>query len=396
VQYLRKLAVRISTAVTDRFTRAARVDRRPMRRAFVRLPRPRWAFLPWGALPLVGFGDASLIAVTSFADTRIERSVREHVAQALSAKGCDWVQVRASGQVVTLSGIEPFEGDAQRALAIARLATCPTWAGEAVCATEVKGSIEPPPKMPDYVFAVEDGTLFLAGSVPDETVKARIHNMAKGYVGLGSIEAIQDVLRVTGKPAPAGYAAALERGVDTVARCLRGEARLERELFSISCDVTRDEEASLQTDAMTPLVGVRIGRTTLVVSAADTCEKEFASMLLASPIQFRVGSAQVDPANTVLLDSLVDLAKRCPGDLRVEGYTDGTGDLVANLELSRERAAAVRAALIERGVEDYRIAASGLGPARAVGDNTTERGRALNRRIEIHAARANTRTSATQ
>jgi outer membrane protein OmpA-like peptidoglycan-associated protein len=47
----------------------------------------------------------------------------------------------------------------------------------------------------------------------------------------------------------------------------------------------------------------------------------------------------------------------------------------------------VRAALIQRGVSPSRLSAVGFGASRPVGDNATEEGRALNRRIEIYIER---------
>jgi len=67
----------------------------------------------------------------------------------------------------------------------------------------------------------------------------------------------------------------------------------------------------------------------------------------------------------------------------VEGYTDSQGSEDYNLELSLRRAQAVRAALIESGVEGSRIAAAGHGPSYPVADNDTAEGRASNRRVEI-------------
>ena len=76
-------------------------------------------------------------------------------------------------------------------------------------------------------------------------------------------------------------------------------------------------------------------------------------------------------------------AADCPGTLRVEGHTDNTGSAGINESLSRRRAEAVRAALIQRGVAPGRIIAAGYGSAQPLGDNATEDGRAMNRRIEI-------------
>ena len=65
------------------------------------------------------------------------------------------------------------------------------------------------------------------------------------------------------------------------------------------------------------------------------------------------------------------------------GYTDNTGDATANLELSQQRADAVRDYLMEQGIDGGRLVATGYGDANPIGDNDTEAGREENRRTEF-------------
>ena len=69
--------------------------------------------------------------------------------------------------------------------------------------------------------------------------------------------------------------------------------------------------------------------------------------------------------------------------VRVEGYTDSRGGDRFNLQLSWERAEAVRRALIARGVAPERLVAQGLGKLDPIADNNTPEGRRLNRRVEF-------------
>jgi len=67
----------------------------------------------------------------------------------------------------------------------------------------------------------------------------------------------------------------------------------------------------------------------------------------------------------------------------IEGYTDSTGSVQHNQELSERRAASVRNALLELGVPSGRISIAGYGPSYPVAPNDTAQNRQLNRRVEI-------------
>jgi outer membrane protein OmpA-like peptidoglycan-associated protein len=70
-------------------------------------------------------------------------------------------------------------------------------------------------------------------------------------------------------------------------------------------------------------------------------------------------------------------------EIAVEGFTDSVGANEANRRLSERRAAAVKSALVARGVEPSRIDTRGYGAAFPVASNETPDGRQLNRRVEI-------------
>ncbi|NER59990.1 OmpA family protein [Pseudomonas sp. MAFF212428] len=67
----------------------------------------------------------------------------------------------------------------------------------------------------------------------------------------------------------------------------------------------------------------------------------------------------------------------------VEGYTDSKGTANYNQSLSERRAGAVRTALVRAGVDPARIVAQGYGKEFPVADNTSNSGRAQNRRVEV-------------
>ena len=67
----------------------------------------------------------------------------------------------------------------------------------------------------------------------------------------------------------------------------------------------------------------------------------------------------------------------------VGGHTDNQGDAAANRELSTARAEAVADALKKAGGPADRVHAQGFGASRPIADNSTEAGRARNRRVTL-------------
>jgi outer membrane protein OmpA-like peptidoglycan-associated protein len=242
---------------------------------------PVWPFLWRGLLPLLALALAALFAFGPFARGWIESTVQHETREQLNAAGYGWVGLKVSGQNVTLSGVEPTTSAGERAIALAKAATCPTWLGRRTCAVRVVG---------DFTTAAP---IVAAASTP------------------------------VAQPARA---------------------------------------------------------------AAQACERSLASLLAGEEIEFASASAAISANSAPLLDKLANEARSCPGNIRIEGHTDSVGRANFNQRLSDERAAAVRAALIERGIAAQRLQSQGYGASRPVGDNHTAQGRAKNRRIEFHTS----------
>ncbi len=84
------------------------------------------------------------------------------------------------------------------------------------------------------------------------------------------------------------------------------------------------------------------------------------------------------------LQKAVAFIKKYPGyKISLEGYTDNIGSDKYNQGLSERRAAAVKAYLVAHGIDGARIQTSGHGEANPIADNSTEKGRFQNRRVEV-------------
>jgi OOP family OmpA-OmpF porin len=102
-------------------------------------------------------------------------------------------------------------------------------------------------------------------------------------------------------------------------------------------------------------------------------------------VQFASNSARIDHRSEPLLDQISQalIANPDVGRVVVEGHTDNVGDPRFNQRLSEERAAAVREALIRRGIDRDRLTTRGFGEARPIAPNKSPAGRAKNRRVEF-------------
>lgn len=102
-------------------------------------------------------------------------------------------------------------------------------------------------------------------------------------------------------------------------------------------------------------------------------------------ISFNSGSAKSKPESNATLKEIYDLLVQAENaKLVIEGHTDNVGDPKANLALSEQRAKAVKAYLIAKGIPEKRFqSVVGKGQDSPVGDNSTEAGKAKNRRVVI-------------
>jgi OOP family OmpA-OmpF porin len=101
-------------------------------------------------------------------------------------------------------------------------------------------------------------------------------------------------------------------------------------------------------------------------------------------IHFDTGKALILPDSEKSLDEIVKLLSNDSTlHLRVEGHTDNQGSSAANQSLSEKRAQAVVAWLAAHGVAASRLTAKGMGQTPPLADNSTDDGRAKNRRVEL-------------
>ena len=108
---------------------------------------------------------------------------------------------------------------------------------------------------------------------------------------------------------------------------------------------------------------------------------------IKSSLLYRSGSARLKPAAIPLLEAVASIVKDYDNPIQIEGYTDDvpihTPMFLSNWELSAARAASVVHLFTDYGVAPARMAAVGYGAHRPIADNSTEAGRAANRRVVV-------------
>lgn len=112
---------------------------------------------------------------------------------------------------------------------------------------------------------------------------------------------------------------------------------------------------------------------------------------------FDTGETELNSSANRALLKLVQFLQFNPKRIvRIEGYTDSTGDKQENLTLSKARAQSVADVLADLGIDDARIQVEGYGDEFPIEVNASERGRAKNRRVEIVFSDAKGRLGATR
>lgn len=122
------------------------------------------------------------------------------------------------------------------------------------------------------------------------------------------------------------------------------------------------------------------------VAVTQTADNQL-KLNIPSDISFDTGSSRIKPNLQPILDQFAQgLSSQPNTEIRIIGHTDSTGSDAINNPLSINRAASARDYLASRGVDSRRIQIDGRGSREPIADNSSDAGRARNRRIEIFLA----------
>ena len=120
------------------------------------------------------------------------------------------------------------------------------------------------------------------------------------------------------------------------------------------------------------------------VTAADMLRTLNSEGHIALHINFDTGKSSIKDESRPVIEQMYELLTANPGlTVEIQGHTDNVGKPEANLKLSDDRAKAVMTALLDKGIDAARLTAVGFGDSKPVAENSTEEGRAKNRRVEL-------------
>ena len=122
----------------------------------------------------------------------------------------------------------------------------------------------------------------------------------------------------------------------------------------------------------------------LQLTALDAKQTDRGMVLTLSSVLFDTNESDLKSGSDQSLDRLAQFMRDNPKrNVMIEGYTDSSGNMAGNLDLSTRRAGSVRSALVDGGLDPQRAVIKGFGAGHPVASNLTAAGRQQNRRVEI-------------
>jgi len=159
-------------------------------------------------------------------------------------------------------------------------------------------------------------------------------------------------------------------------------AKLKHQQNEMIANARRRE--SKQAQAQTQQAQKRIQELEQALGQYKAEETSRGTILVINDLLFNSGGATLQPQSQRRLEPLLQYLQGNPRrEIIIEGHTDSLGNPEVNKKLSLQRADTVMEYLVSRGVDPRRIETRGFGEEIPVASNTTNAGRAQNRRVEV-------------
>lgn len=358
----------------------------------------------WGAL----LGVPLLLGLVGAGVNRggIESDLTQRASAALSAAGFTGVNVAFDGRDGTVT--VPPGVDAATALSVVeavdgvRVATASGGGGTASPTATVTGTptststptesaTSPAPQPAGFSIARTAQGILLEGVVPDEATHQGVLSAATSAAAGAAVTDHLVVEAVPGGLTPAiasSLIAALPAGQDVSAAYDGTTLTLTGQVVSEAA------KASLAVAAAKALPSATITNQLIVAApsgtaACGTLKTDLVAILTARPLRYAESVSALSSAQSSTVTAVAAKLKGCVGvdggvaGVSVVGHSDRRGAAEPTDAISVARASVVRAALIAAGVPAEKITATGVGSSQPVASDSTEAGRAQNRRVEI-------------
>lgn len=336
-----------------------------------------WPFLLWFVVIT-----ALLLALTlAFKWHPIENDVANNARQRLASNGINWVDVETfnKGRTVILMGTAPNQEDADKALSLVKTAKGVHTAK--FHPTEISIA----PEAPAYLNAiVTQQTIVLRGTLQDQTTVETLLKDATAVFGDGNV--LNKLSIGENTAALADYSGLFSTIANQGNSAPFSASFIENGLTLNGQVINTDQKVAIG-NKLAQLLNISVNNNLKVVLPPikrDICQELVSELLVNGKINFASGKQEITTDSFELLQSIADIAKRCPkSSFEVAGHTDSTGNLEKNMSLSKARAQAVIDHLVSLKLSPTQFSAAGYGPNNPVADNDTAQGREKNRRIEF-------------
>jgi len=308
----------------------------------------------------------------------IQDDIQARTEMAIIAADLTEVQVSVDGRDVVLSGSVATDEQSAQAME-----TASNVHGVRV----VNADLAVVPDQPYFTrFCKEESRIVLTGSVPDEAARSEFPDRARDLFRRRAIE--EDLVIRDG--APEGYRRFMDQTLTELGQLDEGCGTLSGTDVVIGGTVrsaAAEERIRYRIELVSDLgfnVSFDLQLPTLSEQAA-ACQEAYNNLLEpGEAVLFDFDSATIHTAGRQLLDEILKIATLCPDvGAVVAGHADAIGDKEYNIDLSERRAKAVVAYAVSKGIDPERLTPVGFGFSQPVADNSTDEGRAKNRRIEF-------------
>jgi OOP family OmpA-OmpF porin len=247
--------------------------------------------------------------------------------------------------------------------------------------TTTKSEVSRPIVMGNFDFAVENGKITLSGDVADEKAKLSLLTPAKLFWGednvVDQLNIKPDAPRFWWNVKPFDVLSKLKSIPDF-------KLKLSDNLISGTATVGSEGiKDQLLTGLKNWFSSNAKADVTVNVNAALGQDQVDPKTLLNLSIEYATGASEVPDNIKPKLLQIAQILKDDPRGIAINGHTDNTGAAQDNKVLSLARAEKIKAYLVSQGVDASRLNTAGFGDEKPIADNSSDAGKAKNRRIEF-------------